>query len=725
MRPGLAFLLRHMPARDLRSLPADYLLENVRYAYRAWREAPWHKQVSEPMFFNYILPYANVSERRDRWRREFYRRFKPLVREARSPAEAAVILNRKIFPLLGVKYSTARRRADQGPLETIELGLASCTGLSILLVDACRAVGVPARLVGTPRWSDGSGNHTWVEIWDRRWHFTGAAEPTGQELNRAWFLARAARARRDHPLHAIYAVSFRRTPLVFPMVWAREADPVWAHNVTDRYTSLNVKLPPGKVRVMFRALAAGRQRVPARLRVRDSRGKLVFSGRTKDERFDANDHLTVVLQQGEQYRAEFDHQGKSQQVEFTAREKGQLVSVRLVAAQGPKGPPANDPLQALRRWLKQPNEQRPELARQPFARVPLSRLQAEQAARLLWEDHRRFVRRTRAAEMRARAIEHQKLRMRFWYKIYGKPGPRGYPLFISLHGGGAAPARVNDTQWENQKRLYRPRQGVYLVPRAPTNTWNLWHQAHIDPMFRRLIENLIVFENVDPDRVYLLGYSAGGDGVYQLAPRMADSFAAASMMAGHPNETSPLGLRNLPFSLHVGAEDAAYDRNKVARRWIEHLARLRRRDPGGYEHWGKIYPGKGHWLHLEDAKALPWMARFRRNRFPDRVVWKQDDVTHARFYWLAVPPKDKKPRSLIVVRRKGQRFTIESSDVSRLGLLLNDEFVDLDRPVEVVFKDRVLYRGKPARTIVTVAETLRDRGDPRMVFSARVWVDVP
>ena len=37
----------------------------------------------------------------------------------------------------------------------------------------------------------------------------------------------------------------------------------------------------------------------------------------------------------------------------------------------------------------------------------------------------------------------------------------------------------------------------------------------------RLIENLVVFEGVDPNRVYLLGYSAGGDGVYQLAPRMA------------------------------------------------------------------------------------------------------------------------------------------------------------------------------------------------------------
>ena len=66
-------------------------------------------------------------------------------------------------------------------LESMETGLASCTGLSILLIDACRSVGVPARFVGTPLWADGSGNHSWVEIWDGGWHFVGAAEPAGLE----------------------------------------------------------------------------------------------------------------------------------------------------------------------------------------------------------------------------------------------------------------------------------------------------------------------------------------------------------------------------------------------------------------------------------------------------------------------------------------------------------------------------------------------------------------
>ena len=74
----------------------------------------------------------------------------------------------------------------------------------------------------------------------------------------------------------------------------------------------------------------------------------------------------------------------------------------------------------------------------------------------------------------------------------------------------------------------------------------------------------MLLAGANPDKVYLMGYSAGGDGVYQLAPRMADRFAAASMMAGHPGNASPLGLRNLPFAIFSGADDAAYNRNKVA-----------------------------------------------------------------------------------------------------------------------------------------------------------------
>lgn len=366
-----------------------------------------------------------------------------------------------------------------------------------------------------------------------------------------------------------------------------------------------------------------------------------------------------------------------------------------------------------------------EIAAQGFAKTPLAKADTERAKELLWKHHAEALAKERAAEVKERLIREGKLEMPFFLKTFGEAPKNGRSLWISLHGGGGAPKEVNDAQWENQKRLYKLEEGIYAVPRAPTNTWNLWHEGHIDRLFDRLIEDLVVLENVDPDRVYVLGYSAGGDGVYQLAPRMADRWAAAAMMAGHPNETSPLGLRNVGFALQVGGRDSAYNRNKVAKEFGEQLDKLAGDDPGGYTRFIKIHEEKGHWMDREDAVALPWMAKLRRNSAPDVVVWKQDDVTHDRLYWLAVPPAEAKGGTLVVARCKGQSIDIQRAEgIANLKLRLDDRLVDLDQPVRVTHSGRTLFEGTTPRTIGTLAGTLAGRGDRQLVFSAEVTVNL-
>ena len=63
-----------MPGRDLLTLKADYILENVEWAYKAKNTLPWGKTLSKELFFNDVLPYCVVNERRDNWRRDFYKR---------------------------------------------------------------------------------------------------------------------------------------------------------------------------------------------------------------------------------------------------------------------------------------------------------------------------------------------------------------------------------------------------------------------------------------------------------------------------------------------------------------------------------------------------------------------------------------------------------------------------------------------------------------------------
>lgn len=368
----------------------------------------------------------------------------------------------------------------------------------------------------------------------------------------------------------------------------------------------------------------------------------------------------------------------------------------------------------------------PMLAKQEYAKIALSKADAATSRQLLWKHYARRLAKERSAEVAAGRLIDGKVEMPFFLKKFGDKPAAGHSLWISLHGGGGAPPQVNDSQWENQKRLYRLEEGIYVAPRAPTNSWNLWHEGHIDRLFDRLIADLIVLEQIDPNRVYILGYSAGGDGVYQLGPRMADRWAAAAMMAGHPNDAQPLSLRNVPFAIQVGALDGAFNRNEVAKSWGQQLDRLQEKDPQGYPHLVKIHAGKAHWMDGNDAQVLPWMAKQTRNPIPDVVVWKQGGQVHSRSYWLAVPPDQSRGGTLVTARRDKQTITIQNVEgVSQLLIRLSDRMLDIDQPVRVVYKDQELFNARVSRTFANQIATLLERGDPELVFDSEVSVEMP
>ncbi|MFZ9914110.1 MAG: transglutaminase domain-containing protein, partial [Phycisphaerales bacterium] len=746
-RASMEWLVAHMPRADLGSLDAKFLLAHVDGAYAAWKSAPWSSMVDEETFRDAILPYASISEKRELWLPTLRALCLPMVEGATTPAQAATMLNNALFAKTGVKYSTKRRRADQAPSESMETGLASCSGLSILLVDACRSVGVPARFVGVPMWTDGSGNHSWIEVWDgARWRFTGAAEPTGDRLDEGWFAGRASGQNRDKPEHAIYAVTWRQTGVEFPMVFDPSRPRARAVDVTDRYAGKAPAVPEGSelLRVCVRDPRTG-LRVARTVEVRDHADQKIAAGTTKDERFDLNDHLELVVPR-EGWKA-FVVDGERTEELKVVRREGAVMQVTVTdpkpgAAQPgavsgrfddldlvidadfmpaeafartdeeedakPSAARPQPALVELQRFLKKGKVS--DVAAQPFATKGLSKDEAERAARALSKAMEAEIRADAKAEFDSKVLEAGGASMPFWYAVYGDKPKGGRSLYISMHGGGGAPKQVNDQQWENQKRLYKPEEGVYVAPRAPTDTWNLWHQGHIDALFAELIRDMIVFEDVNPDRVYLMGYSAGGDGVYQLAPRMADFYAAASMMAGHPNETRPDGLRNLPFALFMGGQDKAFSRNDIARQWKTTLADLAAKDEGGYPHEVTIFEEDGHWMQRKDAVAVPWMAKFTRNLRPAKVIWLQDDVTSPRFYWLANP--EPKGGQRVVARLDGQTISIdEASGVAKLGFLLDDSMLDLDKTVKIVMGGSTLYEGIVPRTAGTMARTLAERGD--------------
>lgn len=314
-REGMAFLISYMPERDAKSLSADFLLENVQYAYKARAEFPWAKTVPDSVFLNDVVAYANLNENRESWRKDFYERFKKYVAPCKTMREAIDSVNKNVRNELLVDYNTKREKPDQAPYESMRQHMASCSGLSILLTDAFRAVGIPSRVAGTPAWHDDRGNHNWNEVWiDGQWRFTEYYP--SDDLDQSWFLTDAGKAIKEDVRKAIYAASFKPTGCYFPLVWDENIRYVHAENVTDRYTSLYraqlSAMPADGKHVALRVMVfkdkdhaeASGDRVATNLDVFKG-DKQLYGGRSTGATQDMNDVLTFNVEKNQQYIVKF------------------------------------------------------------------------------------------------------------------------------------------------------------------------------------------------------------------------------------------------------------------------------------------------------------------------------------------------------------------------------------------------------------------------------------
>lgn len=391
---------------------------------------------------------------------------------------------------------------------------------------------------------------------------------------------------------------------------------------------------------------------------------------------------------------------------------------------------------------------------------------AEDASRIregVWTAYKNAVTadESRIREHTDREISYNDRTMRFHFEVVGDPSEGPMPLYIAMHGGGGVPARFNDGQYDHMKRYYLPnvKRGIYCATRGVSNTWDLHFQPESYVCYDRLIENMIAFENADPNRVYIMGFSAGGDGTYQIAARMADRWAGAAMSAGHPNGVNPRNLYQLPLLTQIGARDGAYDRLRQTVRYHQRIVRFRVFEGHGYPHEIYVHAGKPHnffdnhpeeapqtvisdpvaWLDSgatatqeRNTSSIAWLDQHTRNPQPDRVIWDRTtaapraapslwgDTTHgAQHYWLDVSGLDAGPTEIIAHIDRAQNLIVIETLGQAVRLLLNDAMLDLDRPVAVEL-DGTRREIEVERLIDTLAKTMKQRGDPSHAYVASI-----
>ena len=345
----MAYLIVNMPEHDREGMDLELLKENVAYANIARNKYAWAKELPEEVYLCDVLPYAVVDEVRDSWRKDMYEMFAPAVDTCETMYDAICAVNANIPALTGVHYNTKREKTNQSPSESIRQGMASCTGLSILLVDAYRAVGIPARFAGTASWHDNRGNHSWTEVWlDGEWRVTEYYFPS--QLDHLWFMADAAKANGEDRNYAIYATRFAGGNDWFPMVWADEGEdaavedlPKWvgAENVTQRYIDLAYDqytrhLEAG-THTFLRIAGYKEQGKTQHSEDRVAMGVDIFRGTeqmggglTAGELRDMNDFFSVLLPKNTEYELRYYNEAGELQTQAVALgEEEMLVSIYL------------------------------------------------------------------------------------------------------------------------------------------------------------------------------------------------------------------------------------------------------------------------------------------------------------------------------------------------------------------------------------------------------------
>ncbi len=312
------------------------------------------------------------------------------------------------------------------------------------------------------------------------------------------------------------------------------------------------------------------------------------------------------------------------------------------------------------------------------------------------------------------------------YKMHtvGEKPKNGWGLVIAMHGGGGTAKEVNDSQWEGMAKHYKdhPEKGgyIYLALRAPNDTWNGFYDDYVYPLIGNLIQQFTLFGGVDPDKVYLIGYSHGGYGAFAIGPKTPDRFAAihASAGAGTDGESAPKNLRNTPFSVLVGEFDTMYDRKSRTERFAQEIEALRGDRKDIYPVTADIAKGFQHG-NLQDQDKLIDMLPLTRNPVPRELTWLMTDAVVRDFFWLHTdaPAKERE----IDATCRDNKLTVKTQNAIKTTIYLDSRLIDFGKPLQMEINGQKSER-KLTPSLQTLCETLQRRGDPKLAFTAKVEV---
>lgn len=130
-----------------------------------------------------------------------------------------------------------------------------------------------------------------------------------------------------------------------------------------------------------------------------------------------------------------------------------------------------------------------------------------------------------------------------------------FPVILTLHGSGERGSDLNqlrDIGLPKKLETWTDCPFIVIAPQCPTDDIWVLHLDALDAILNQVIENY----RVDTKRLYLSGYSMGGNGTWYLATAYANRFAAIAPICGRGTSLSAFArLAKTPIWVFHGAKD--------------------------------------------------------------------------------------------------------------------------------------------------------------------------
>lgn len=236
--------------------------------------------------------------------------------------------------------------------------------------------------------------------------------------------------------------------------------------------------------------------------------------------------------------------------------------------------------------------------------------------------------------------------------------------------------------------------------------------------------------NVDPSRIYVSGTGQGAEMAVQLGALYGvETFAAVVARHGQPRDLKYVeGLKDVP-TLFLYREGGDYDKGDRAAYWdkIKSTAKASGVDTvtiekvGAMKKLGRKQMAGQKTDPLLDAqgRVASFLAEQAQPRYPTKLRIVTDNRAFLKKSFVRLTKLDMQPGKFIeaevAVDREKNVIDVKGEDFYGLTLFLNDDILDLDRPIEVVVNGEMVLRKQVQRSL---AEMLRFMRNP---FLGRVW----